>query len=152
MIICQDLLSVPKGIIVHQVNCKGVMGRGLALAIRRKWPVVYDEYMRAYRQGKWSLGKIQLVEVGPELYVCNLAGQDGWGTRKQQTNYDALEEAFFKVRMFHRPTYAPWNFGCGLAGGDWSIVQPLVEKVFPDIVWVRQICDWQRQEDYRGVK
>ena len=31
-------------IICHQVNCKGVMGAGLAKQIRDKWPDVYDRY------------------------------------------------------------------------------------------------------------
>ena len=34
-------------IICHQVNCKGVMGAGLAKQIRDKWPVVFDEYKTA---------------------------------------------------------------------------------------------------------
>lgn len=31
--------------ICQQVNCRGVMGAGLALKIRRKWPVVYQQYV-----------------------------------------------------------------------------------------------------------
>jgi len=39
-----DILKVKSGFIVHQVNCQKVMGGGLALAIRKKWPIVYERY------------------------------------------------------------------------------------------------------------
>lgn len=40
-----DLLKIDKGIICHQTNCIGVMGGGIALQIRNKWPNVYKQYV-----------------------------------------------------------------------------------------------------------
>ena len=37
-----DLLEIPSGVICHQVNCIGAMGAGLALQIRKKWSIVYE--------------------------------------------------------------------------------------------------------------
>jgi O-acetyl-ADP-ribose deacetylase (regulator of RNase III) len=39
-----NLLEVKSGIICHQVNCIGAMGTGIALQIRNKWPVVFNDY------------------------------------------------------------------------------------------------------------
>ena len=39
-----DLLSSKERIIVHQVNCRGVMGAGIAKQIKEKWPDVYTSY------------------------------------------------------------------------------------------------------------
>ena len=39
-----DLLTAPQKCIAHQVNCQGVMGSGVAKAIRNEYPKVYKEY------------------------------------------------------------------------------------------------------------
>ena len=44
-----DVLTSTAPIIMHQVNCKGSMNSGVAKAIKEKWPVVYDEYLRFYQ-------------------------------------------------------------------------------------------------------
>ena len=141
MIISCDLLSVGAGAIVHQCNCRGVMGRGLALAIRNRWPIVYQHYRSAYDRGLLRLGTIQPVQVSPSLWVINLMGQDGWGTDRTRTDLDALRTAWPKVSIWAAErgltVYAPWMIGCGLAGGDWAVVQPLVEGLC-DVAWCRQ--------------
>ena len=51
-----DLLKIDNGIICHQVNAMGKMGAGIALSIRKKWPVVYNDYMIAYKNNQLQLG------------------------------------------------------------------------------------------------
>lgn len=154
MMISGDLLK-QKGLLVQQVNCRGAMGRGLALAVRQKWPQVYHAYRRAYDRGEWTLGKVQVIRVEAQVWVANLAGQDGWGTGRQQTDYEAYRAAWPKVYWWARnrqiDVYAPHCFGCGLAGGDWQIVQPLVEHLCPSVTWVRNPKGaWEQAENYRG--
>ena len=45
-IIYDDITKSNADYICHQVNCQGVMGSGVAKAIRDKWPQVYEEYKR----------------------------------------------------------------------------------------------------------
>ena len=151
-----DVLTVISGIIVQQVNCRGAMGRGLALAIRQKWPVVYSEYRKLFSSGKLILGGIQVVQVGPELYVCNLAGQDRWGTDSPKTDLGAYRVAWPRLHAEATktglPVYAPWMFGCGLAGGDWTVVKPLIESLCPGVIWCHHETNnsWTKNENYRG--
>ncbi len=136
----QSLFDVTSGIIVHQVNCKGVMGAGLAKAIRAKWPVVYESYRKHYT--KLRPGMVQFVKVSspgnPLLIVCNLAGQDGYGTKVRQTDYDAIAQALPKLQTkateLSLPIYFPFNMGCGLAGGDWAVVEALIQEHCPDAI------------------
>ena len=51
-----DILSVTKGIITHQFNCQGVMGCGIELQIRQKWPEVYQRYKAFARAAQSSNG------------------------------------------------------------------------------------------------
>ena len=78
-----DLLTVTKGYICHQVNCKGVMGSGVAKSIRAKWPDVYDRYRTLSEKYKDNpamlMGRVQPVVVGEGLAVVNLFGQLEYG-------------------------------------------------------------------------
>lgn len=132
--------GVTKGVIFHQVNCQGVMGSGVAAAIRGKWPIVFDEYLKLHldavkhqTKGKIHLGKMQMVQVAHGLYVCNLFGQQFFGNDgKRYTSYDALDTALASAREWmeqydvslsdaHHPL-----IGSGLGGGKWSIVREII--------------------------
>lgn len=155
-IVNTDLLGIQRGVIVQQVNCRGAMGRGLALAIRQKWPIVNSEYRKMFSAGELKLGSVQFVKVAPELYVCNLAGQDRWGTNSPKTDLGAYSLAWpivsLEAEKLDLPVYAPWMFGCGLAGGDWSVVQPIIEALCPEVIWARRETrrTWEKSENYRG--
>lgn len=44
--IVMDITTATRGIVVHGVNCQGVMGSGVALAIRTKWPQIFESYKK----------------------------------------------------------------------------------------------------------
>jgi O-acetyl-ADP-ribose deacetylase (regulator of RNase III) len=136
-----DILQVKLGIMCHQVNCMGKMGAGIALKIRKKWPIVYKDYMDAYEEGKLHLGEVILSTIQPaELYVANLCGQYYYGRDKKQTDYNAVRECLIKVNsMAHEKgleVYIPKNMGCALAGGNWNVVSKIIEEVFSDVIIV----------------
>lgn len=77
-----DILDIKKGIICHQVNCSGVMGAGLALQIKNKYSIVYNEYMKFVNSSDMKInnfGETLLVEVDNDLYVANLFAQFTYG-------------------------------------------------------------------------
>lgn len=133
-----NLLDVTTGIVVHQVNCKGVMGAGLAKALRAKYPNIYLHYRQFCQAGQFRPGMVQFVKQSDSLYVCNLAGQDGYGTDRRHTDYDALRVALSKLYQVGLERsliiYLPYNMGCGLAGGDWAVVSQLINECCPNAV------------------
>jgi len=129
-IINQNILEIESGIITHQVNCKKVMGAGLALKIKKKWPIVFKKY----KSFEGKLGDVDLIEVGENLFVANLYGQEGYGKDKIYTNYDALRECFKKLKEYDKQIYIPHAIGCGLGGGDWNIVCDMLEKEIPTAI------------------
>lgn len=131
----RDITTLETGVLGHQVNCRKVMGAGVALAIRHKFPGVYE----CYRQKEeWKLGDCQIVQAGDKLYVANLAGQYNFGTDCQQTVYSALKNAIKEAYNFARSKnldlYLPYKIGCGLAGGDWKIVVDIIDEVAPECI------------------
>ncbi len=135
-IIQKDITTIKEGVIGHQVNLKGVMGAGLARQIKNEWPIVYIRYKDWIDMGP-SLGDILAVSVSPTLHVVNLAGQDNFGSKGRDTNYRALEEALDKFHMYSQyvnlPEYLPHGIGCGLAGGDWTLVKDCVDAICPRV-------------------
>lgn len=131
-----DENTIHQGVIVcHQVNCKGVMGAGLALQIKRKHPHVYQEYLKKCQQTPNSrdcLGDVQFIScISQSGYtVANIFGQDGVGRNKQQTDYNALEKAMSDIGR-SSPTKIiriPLFMGCGLGGGNWGVVMDVIDK------------------------
>lgn len=140
-IIDGDLLESKADIIVHQVNCQGKMGSGVALQIKNKYPEVY----RAYQ--KWCeicgkhkdilLGRCQVVETHDGKCVANLFGQLGYGyDGKQYTDLDALKRAMVKLKNlcnFENITIAmPYKIGSSRGGAAWEDVYAIIEEVFKD--------------------
>lgn len=138
--------SVTKGVILQQVNCQGVMGSGVAAAIRGKWPVVFTAYREKYdaevaATGFSSnlLGKAQVIAVGKDLFVVNLFSQNHFGRDgRRYTSYDALDEALhwtknwangreLKSSDIHHPA-----IGSGLGGGSWPIVASIITEHLGD--------------------
>lgn len=140
-----DLLKSDCNVICHQTNCQGKMGAGIAKQIRQLYPKVYDEYVKFCKDNyKNLLGRCQIVNLSIDdnlKYCANLFGQNGYGYGGRYTDYNALKCAlnelknncyeFLKI-MNNVTVGIPYNIGCGLAGGDWSIVFKIIEDIFKD--------------------
>lgn len=148
-----DILDVKEGIIVHGCNCQGVMGSGVAKAIRDKYSGVFKAYEKLWDQRmglrlgqtQFCLGAENNLEI-PEGYevwkvgsdlpgnlvIVNAMTQYGYGkTGEQFVDYNAMKACFSMVRGFAEHTKLPVYFpliGCGLGGGDWSEVCGIIEN------------------------
>lgn len=134
-----DILSAEEEVIAHQVNCRGVMGAGLAKQIKKKYPVAFKEYKEKcneFENREDLLGTAQVVSVGDNKQIANLFAQLTYGTKKKQTDYDALRKALSDLKSFLKQynlsLALPFGIGCGLAGGDWEIVSSMIEEIFED--------------------
>ena len=153
-----NLLESNCDIICHQVNCKGVMGAGIAKQIKNKWNNVYIEYKDFVVTNKYNrnklLGCCYPVKVNAYQYVVNLFCQDTYGNNLEAlTEYPAFDEALFKLKKFITSEYTneyiksnirigfPYKIGCGLAGGDWNVVLNLLHKHFDDDIWNVEIWE-----------
>lgn len=88
-------------------------------------------------QQSFDLGAVQFVHVQRDIIVCNMIAQHGIGQRSgPPIRYGALEKCLTYVveylggpdRRGKRPSVHMPRIGCGLAGGKWSEVAPLIEK------------------------
>jgi len=144
-IIDGDIFESNADIIAHQVNCQGVMGGGIALQVKRKYPNVfkeYNKYCNRYKGVSFNLlGNIYTVGIQsqyPDLprrrYICNLFGQDEFGGNRCHTDYDALRLCLKKLNIIAigNTVAIPYMMSCALAGGDWDIVSKMIEETLTD--------------------
>lgn len=132
-----NLLNSDCDYICHQVNCQGVMGSGIAKQIRERWPEVYSEY-KAYckyckKHNLNMLGHIFDVPVNDDSKcVINMFAQSNYGyDGKLYTSYDAFYKCLTEIRKTVRGGTIgfPKNIGCGLGGGNWSVISTLIEEI-----------------------
>lgn len=132
-----DLLQVEAGIIGHQTNYYGVMGAGVALAIREN--LLPDQEFAAYqalcrRAGKMLLGTVQVLPLVDGRFVANIFSQGEATDDGYLTDYDAMKNALIYLRDYaatqEKGVALPAGMGCGIAGGDWSIVESIIREVF----------------------
>ncbi|WP_103535300.1 macro domain-containing protein [Streptomyces sp. SM11] len=132
--------TAPQGkgvkLIVHVCNDLGGWGKGFVLALSRRWPEPEAAYRRWHREragNDIALGAAQFVRVEPCLWVANMVGQRGMrtGSKGVPVRYEAIDAALGTVAVragelgasVHMP-----RIGCGLAGGKWSRIEPLIER------------------------
>lgn len=128
-----------KKIIAHVCNDTGAWGKGFVLAVSKLSPAperAFRDWYRGREHNDFALGAVQFVPVSPDVELANMIGQHGIRASKgvPPIRYDALETALKtvgeKARTENASVHLP-RIGCGLAGGEWSEIEPLIE---------RQIC------------
>lgn len=136
-----DLLEITNGVICHQVNCKRVMGSGLAKSIKERYPIVFTSYLKFCNENDVLLGKCQLVPVADNLTVANIFGQFSYGRSKVHTDLSAVRKALRQLKKMcsHEQIYFPYGIGCGLGGESWVNVSKVIEEEIPNAIIVKKI-------------
>jgi O-acetyl-ADP-ribose deacetylase (regulator of RNase III) len=106
------------------------------VAISRRWPEPERQYREWYRDGApqpFALGEVQFVPVTDGITVANLIGQHGMGVRRgvPPVRYDAIRLGLRRVAEHVRTSGASVHMpriGCGLAGGRWEEIEPIIEQ------------------------
>lgn len=134
-----NLLDIRTGTILHQVNCRGVMG-GLAYALYRRWPAAFDDYFRLCNErGAEAHGLFLLTDAEPGLCIGHIFGQIEPGA---DTSLPAVIRSLHTAhQVIIGAHYAPFKMGCGIGGGDWAKYSAAIERHLPEAVIV------QRPED-----
>lgn len=139
-----DLLEdlSPWGVLLHQVNCLGIAGAGVAKRVREAFPGWYDAYKGhcdAADDRKNLLGTTHSFRARPDLVVCSAFCQYDVSKAKRTTDYDAWNAVFKRLvpeieaenaKGMNWEIRAPYGIGCGLGGGDWRIMSDMIGYFF----------------------
>ena len=137
--------------IAHCANAFCTMRSGVAAQIKDQFPLAYQADLTTERGDKSKMGKYSVAELvnGPRYhqqignthiylprYIFNIYGQYNYGyDGAQYVDYDALENGLKGVRNFMiiksvLSLGLPHKIGCCRAGGNWSVIRPMIDRVF----------------------
>jgi O-acetyl-ADP-ribose deacetylase (regulator of RNase III)/uncharacterized protein YwgA len=124
-----DLFASKMQTFVNTVNCVGVMGKGLALEFKRRFPDMFADYEQHYRRGEVRLGKPYLFKRLLPPWILLFPTKDHW---RSVSSLDAIEEGL----QYLESKYKEWSIeslavpplGCGLGELEWSIVGPTLYR------------------------
>lgn len=122
-------------IIVHICNDIGRWGKGFVMAVSKRWKTPELNYREWFNTKEhFALGKVQFVYVEDGLWIANLIGQHKIN-RDEKGNppirYEAVSIGLEVVGQFAREKNATVHMpriGCGLAGGTWDKIEPLIDQ------------------------
>jgi O-acetyl-ADP-ribose deacetylase (regulator of RNase III) len=130
-----DLFSQPVDALVNTVNCVGVMGKGVALEFKRRWPINFSSYKRLCDAKTLRPGTLYIHELGGLFggggpkFIVNFPTKDHWRAQSKleyiEAGLDALVES---LRVSGISSIALPPLGCGNGGLAWSDVKPLIQK------------------------
>ncbi|MCP1674312.1 O-acetyl-ADP-ribose deacetylase (regulator of RNase III) [Natronocella acetinitrilica] len=134
-----DLVALADGgafdLIIHGCNCFHTMGSGVAGALRARWPAVYAADCRTARGAREKLGSYSLATVrtacGGELLVVNAYTQFDYGRdpNRVYVDYGAIASVMREIGQAYQGVRIGLPMiGAGLARGDWSRIEPVVEE------------------------
>lgn len=129
----KSILDVKKGIVLQQVNCRGVMGAGLAQQFSNCYPKLLSNYQKYLEITPKPLGTAKGVKLTDDLLMLMIFGQDGYGIDRRYTNYEAVIAALVQFQKYLKDNpesevFVPHGMGCGLGGGNWKIIQELLRE------------------------
>lgn len=132
--------------IAHQANLFHTFGSGIAKEISLRFPLAADADKRTQYGSRGKLGTYSMSfsaegrlfgAVGPA--IVNLYCQDGISATHRTTHYAAMGAALLALERelsnlilsAESPVLGlPHGIGCGLAGGDWTVVRAIIDSAF----------------------
>jgi O-acetyl-ADP-ribose deacetylase (regulator of RNase III) len=128
-----DLFAAKVDALVNPVNTVGVMGRGLALAFKQKFPANYAAYRKACGAGDLNIGTMFVFDNTPASprWLINFPTKRHFrSASKLDDIHFGLVDLIEQIREHAITSVAMPALGCGLGGLDWADVRPVIVGAF----------------------
>jgi O-acetyl-ADP-ribose deacetylase (regulator of RNase III) len=127
--IVSNIDTTKKTVILHGCNCKHIMGGGIALYLRRLFPIIYTVDKATKMDDITKLGTFSVANINNNLTILNCYTQFGIGIVDGiiPVDYIAIDKCMETIsEMYKDYEIRIPKIGCGLAGGDWNIVKEII--------------------------
>ncbi|MCD0466098.1 macro domain-containing protein [Flavobacterium sp. ENC] len=120
---------------INTVNCVGVMGAGVALQFKTKYPEMFKEYLKSCNENNVQIGRPHvwtnnsIFNEEENIIIINFPTKLHW---KNPSEYDYVEKGLNWLSNFllghEGKTITVPALGCGHGGLDWNIVKKMISK------------------------
>lgn len=119
-----NVLDSPAQTIVNTVNCVGVMGKGVALAFKRRYPAMFKDYVGRCDRGEVQLGRPYPYQADDHL-IINFPTKNHWrAVSRLQDIVEGLRYLQEHYRQWGVTSLALPPLGCGNGQLEWKVVAP----------------------------
>ncbi|MBN2269770.1 MAG: macro domain-containing protein [Sedimentisphaerales bacterium] len=124
-----DIFESKAQTLVNTVNCVGVMGKGIALAFKTRFPDMYDDYVRRCKDSKVKLGEPYLYKRLTPPWILNFPTKDHW---RSVSHLEDIVAGLGYLENHYRESgiisLAVPPLGCGQGQLEWRVVGPTLYR------------------------
>ena len=129
-----DMFDSQAQTLVNTVNCVGVMGKGIALGFKNRFPEMFKDYVSRCDAGEVHLGQPYLYKMLLTPWILNFPTKDHW---RSVTKLSDIEQGLDHLKV----NYQEWGItslaipplGCGEGRLEWRIVGPTLYRYFNEL-------------------
>ncbi len=124
-----DLLGSKMHALVNTVNCVGIMGKGIALNFKTRYPAMFKDYEARCKRNEVKLGEPYIYRVSNDRVIINFPTKQHW--KNNSTIEDVERGLIFLAQHLQEwgvRSLAIPPLGCGNGGLNWEEVRPLIEQ------------------------
>lgn len=129
-----DMFEAAADIRVNTVNCVGVMGAGVALAFKQRYPEMFKDYQRDCKNGRVVPGRMHVWKSLSGDWIVNFPTKRDW---REPSRYEDIDSGLDDLRRYLETlgpvTVALPALGCGHGGLDWSRVSGMIRDKLMNI-------------------
>jgi O-acetyl-ADP-ribose deacetylase (regulator of RNase III) len=124
-----DILESRAQTLVNTVNCVGVMGKGIALAFKKRFPAMYQDYVLRCTRGEVKLGRPYLYSRSEPPWVLNFPTKGHWRAVSRLSDIvSGLEYLEQHYEEWGITSLAVPPLGCGQGQLEWDVVGPTLHR------------------------
>lgn len=124
-----DLFSSKAQTLVNTVNCVGVMGKGIALEFKNRFPDMYKDYLERCKKKEIQLGRPYLYKTLLTPWVLNFPTKDHWrSVSRLEDIVRGLEYLIQHYKEWGLESLAVPPLGCGHGQLEWRVVGPTLYR------------------------
>jgi len=121
-----DLLKSSVHALVNTVNTVGIMGKGVALAFKKRYPDMYRDYVERCDRGEVRLGEPYVYQASDHVIV-NFPTKQHWRSVSRLSDIEAgLDYLEGHYKEWRIKSLAVPPLGCGNGQLEWRVVGPIL--------------------------
>lgn len=131
-----NIISADVEALVNTVNTVGVMGKGIALAFKKSFPLNYKFYKKACENKEFNVGDLLVFPTGQltPKFIINFPTKQHWRNRsKIEFVKSGMKELVKVINENQIKSIAIPPLGCGNGGLNWEVVKPIILKELENV-------------------
>jgi O-acetyl-ADP-ribose deacetylase (regulator of RNase III)/uncharacterized protein YwgA len=128
-ILVGDILQSEAHTLINTVNCVGIMGKGIALEFKNRFPEMFEDYVQRCERKEVKPGVPYLYKTLFPPQIVNFPTKDHWKSVSRVTDVErGLHYLLAHYREWGITSLAVPPLGCGNGQLEWRTVGPLIYR------------------------